>query len=281
MDKLKQNVISYYEETLIDYYLFWYSSRDFAMHYGFSDESTKTHSDRLLEENRFLADIVKIKKTDMVLDAGCGVGGSSIWIAKNFGARVTGISISPSQVKKSKAHSREAGVSNLTEFYQMDYEVTKFRDSSFDIVWAIESFCHSPDKSKLLKEMFRILKPGGKMIVADGFQKNLAKSEEEQKDFDNFLHGFAVYKITFWDEFQKALTGAGFKNIGRWNKTISILSSSKRIFHLALFAYPLWKILAMLNLVSEKRMGNVKACLAQYKSLKKGIWMYGVYYGEK
>ena len=276
-----KKVISYYEETLADYRIFWYSQKDFAMHYGFADDSTKSHSGRLLRENMFLAEIAKIKKSDVVLDAGCGVGGSSIWIAKNYGSKVIGISNCPSHIKKAMGYAHKSGVNELAEFYKMDYQATKFKDCSFNVVWAIESFCHSPNKPELLKEMFRILKPGGRIIAADGFQKNNSKTKEEQKTFDEFVSGFAVYNITFWDEFRIILSDAGFKKIRRWDKTISILPSSKRIYCLALFTYPFWKILSILNLISKTRMDNITACLAQFESLKSGLWMYGVYYAEK
>jgi len=280
-DNIKNRVISYYEETLSDYSKFWHTSKDLAIHYGFADKFTRTHSDILLNENKFLADIAHIKNTDLVLDAGCGVGGSAIWLAKNYGTRVIGISISPSQIIKARENARNVGVEQLTEFYEMDYHHTSFPDETFDVVWAIESFCHSPDKPTLFKEILRILKRGGRLIVADGFQKRQAVSEEEQKIFNNFTYGLAVYKTQFWDEFQNDLMAAGFINVRRWDKTDAIMPSAKRIYRLTFVFWPIVKILNMLKLVSKIKSENVRAGIAQYKALKKDLWLYGIYYAEK
>ena len=280
-ENIKDQVIAYYEGTIFDYGLFWYTPNDLAIHYGFSDEKTKRHSDRLLNENRFLADTARIKSTDYILDAGCGVGGSTIWLAKNYRTRVVGIAISPSQIAKAKVNAERAGTERLTEFYEMDYHSTNFPDATFDVVWAIESLCHSPDKPRLLRELHRILKPGGRLIVADGFQKNKAANLKDQKIVDDFIYGLAVYQTTFWDEFRDGLITANFRNIQRWDKTAAIIPSAKKIYRLATFFSPLWKSLNILGLLSKIRSDNIRAGLAQWRALQKDLWLYGVYYTEK
>lgn len=280
-ENIKSQVVAYYEGTVFDYGLFWHTPNDLAIHYGFSDETTRGHSDRLLNENRFLANAVKIKSTDYILDAGCGVGGSAIWIAKNYGSRVVGITISRSQIERARINAEKFGVEKLTQFYEMDYHSTNFPDATFDVVWAIESLCHSPDKLRLFKECYRILKPGGRLVVADGFQKNKATNSQDQKIFNDFIYGLAVYQTTFWDEFRDGLVAAGFRNIQRWDKTEVIIPSAKKIYRLAIFFFPMWKLLNTLGLISKIRSDNIRAGLAQWKALKKDLWLYGVYYAEK
>lgn len=280
-ENTKAQVVSYYEGTIFDYGLFWHSPNDLAIHYGFSDETTRSHSDRLLNENKFLANTAKIKSADYILDAGCGVGGSTIWLVKNYGARVVGIAISPSQIDRAKVNAERAGVNKLTEFYEMDYHATNFPNAAFDVVWAIESLCHSPDKSRLFKELYRILKPGGRLIVADGFQKNKATNPEDQKVFDDFIYGLAVYQTTFYNEFHDGLVAAGFRNIQRWDKTQAIIPSAKKIHRLAFFFSSAWKLLNTFGLISKIRRDNIRAGLAQWIALKKDLWLYGVYYAEK
>ena len=82
-------IAKHYDETL-PYYKHLWSRKSNAIHYGFWDKETKTVEEALLNENNFLAKVADIKSSDKVLDAGCGVGGSSVWIAKNIGARVIG-----------------------------------------------------------------------------------------------------------------------------------------------------------------------------------------------
>ena len=82
-------IAKHYDDTLPYYKHLWGRGAN-AVHYGFWDKETKTVEEALLNENNFLAKVADIKSSDKVLDAGCGVGGSSVWIAKNIGARVIG-----------------------------------------------------------------------------------------------------------------------------------------------------------------------------------------------
>ncbi|SRR5258708_2638687 len=99
-----EEIAKYYDETTPWYGYFWYlNSESYALHIGLWDKSTKSFSEALQNTNRFMASQAKITSNSKILDAGCGIGGSSFWLAKNIGAHVTGISISKSQIKKADA----------------------------------------------------------------------------------------------------------------------------------------------------------------------------------
>jgi len=102
-----------------------------------------------------------------VLDVGCGIGGTSRYLARSLGTEstVTGITLSPKQVSRATALAEEAGLSNA-KFEVMDALEMKYPDNAFDMVWACESGEHMPDKEKYIEEMARVLKPGGLMVVA-------------------------------------------------------------------------------------------------------------------
>ena len=87
----KKDVVEYYDECTGDYQMMWFNEETLAIHYGYWDEKTKEHHDSLLDMNNQLLRIANIIDTDYVLDAGCGVGGSSIWLAKEVGSKVIGI----------------------------------------------------------------------------------------------------------------------------------------------------------------------------------------------
>ncbi|MCA1568603.1 MAG: class I SAM-dependent methyltransferase [Acidobacteria bacterium] len=91
-----KDVARYYNTHQIIYTLFW--SRT-ALHYGFWYEDTNSLAEAVLNTNRFVIDAMAIDFNDIVLDAGCGVGGTSIHVAETTGAKVEGVTLSDVQLK--------------------------------------------------------------------------------------------------------------------------------------------------------------------------------------
>ena len=106
-----------------------------------------------------MAEVAKIKSSDAILDAGCGIGGSSIFLAERIGCSVTGISLSERQVNKAKELAIEKKVEANVDFKVMNFCVTNFPDENFDVVWGCESICYADDKEQFIKEAYRVLKP--------------------------------------------------------------------------------------------------------------------------
>jgi MPBQ/MSBQ methyltransferase len=107
-----------------------------------------------------------------VLDVGCGIGGSSRILARDYGFQVTGITISPRQVKR----AQELTPPDISARFQQDDAMhLSFPDSNFDVVWCIEAGPHMPDKAIFAKELLRVLKPGGILLVADWNQRDVLK----------------------------------------------------------------------------------------------------------
>ena len=83
---LVEDAAHHFEDCHLDYLFAWCNQDNLAFHYGYwdSDKPYEQHQ-ALINKNQLLYDKVDIKPQDRVLDAGCGIGGSSIWMAKNFG----------------------------------------------------------------------------------------------------------------------------------------------------------------------------------------------------
>ncbi|MEO1134725.1 MAG: methyltransferase domain-containing protein [Cyanobacteria bacterium J06639_1] len=104
-----------------------------------------------------------------LLDVGCGIGGSSRILARDYGFSVTGITISPQQVKR----ATELTPDELDATFQVDDAMAlSFPDASFDVVWSVEAGPHMPDKDVFARELLRVLKPGGVLVVADWNQRD-------------------------------------------------------------------------------------------------------------
>lgn len=140
-------------------------------HYG----SPPHHKDFLAAKHDFVHEMVRWGGLDQlpsgttVLDVGCGIGGSSRILAKEYGFAVTGVTISPQQVRR----AQEITPAEVTAQFQVDDALDlSFPDASFDVVWSIEAGPHMPDKARYAQEMMRVLKPGGILVVADWNQRD-------------------------------------------------------------------------------------------------------------
>ena len=140
-----QRIIQYYKETENAYKDSWALEKSLAIHYGYWDDKVKDFPASLLRMNEVMMEMAKIRATDRVLDAGCGVGGSSIFMASTLGCRVTGISLSQKQNDQARLNAAKRELGSLADFFEMDYCHTDFPDHHFDVVWGCESICDAPD----------------------------------------------------------------------------------------------------------------------------------------
>jgi MPBQ/MSBQ methyltransferase len=166
------SVANSYDEWTEDGILeFYWGEHIHLGHYG----SPPKRKDFLAAKVDFVHEMVRwggldqLPKGTTVLDVGCGIGGSSRILAKDYGFSVTGITISPQQVKR----AQELTPADLdAKFLVDDAMAMSFPDASFDVVWSIEAGPHMPDKAIFAKELMRVLKPGGVLVVADWNQRD-------------------------------------------------------------------------------------------------------------
>lgn len=278
---LHQDIVQYYKECYWDYRTSWLDSNNLAIHYGYWDENTKSHSHSLIEMNRLLADTAGIQADETVLDAGCGIGGSSIWLAENRGARVTGITLSPEQADMARANAKRRGVSERTEFQVADYCATPFADGSFDVVWGLESVCYSLSKADFIREAFRLLRPGGRLVTADGFALRREYSEDEWGVIRVCLDGWAIPNLALPEDFRAHLQEAGFGDIVYRDISANTLPSARRMYVTALLTYPMQRIMAWLRLRTAAQSGNFYTALNQYRIFRDEMAGYGLFCAVK
>jgi len=278
----KQAIATWYDESTPLYRYFWYLNSDsFALHYGFWDNKTKHIGDALQNTNKVMAEQANITQHDRVLDAGCGIGGSVLWLAKYKNAGVVGISISARQIEKAKTLAKQAKVDHLVSFSVIDYLVTGFPKESFDVVWAIESVCHAERKEDFLQEAYRVLKKGGRIIIADGFIKRVPKTEREKRLVTDFYKGMLLPNLYTFGQFEDTMKKTGFKHVTVIDKTNEIVPSAKRFYLICRFMYPLIVIAATFRIVPKIFIAGCKAGIIQYEAVQAGVGGYGIMFGEK
>ncbi|ORU93655.1 MAG: hypothetical protein A6F70_06210 [Cycloclasticus sp. symbiont of Bathymodiolus heckerae] len=280
-DDLRSDIADYYDQSYWDYRTSWLNSENLAIHYGYWTKDTQSHSDSLLEMNEVLASQLDLKPGDHVLDAGCGIGGSSIWLAEKFGVKVTGITISPTQIEQANKNAKKRGVDHLVNFQLEDYTETSFEDESFDHIWGLESVCYALKKSDFVKEAYRVLKNGGCFAVADGFASKRDLTEKEWGYVMKVLNGWAMPNMAMPAEFEGFMNDVGFTEVSYRDITKNTLPSSKRLYYTALLTYPMEKIMSFVRLRSSVQSGNFDACFGQYHVLHDGIGCYGLFSARK
>jgi len=274
-------VIKYYETSLFDYRLIWLNERTLGMHYGYWDEKVKNHDESLLRYNQVVADQLRLTRIDLVLDAGCGLGGTAFWVAANIGCHVTGISITPDQIKKAKEYANKKGLAGKVHFEVADFRSTTFADNYFDAVYAIETICHLVDKGPFFTEMYRVLKPGGRLLVSEYTLFKDSLSSEEDKRMKKWLSGWFIPNLWRREEYLSAMKNAGFVSLASNDFSDRTHKSAKRLYWFSLFGIPTAKILTFLRIIDPIHVNDGISCFYQWITKKRGLWGHVFYYGEK
>ena len=129
--------------------------------------------------------------------------------------------------------------------------------------------------------MFRILKPGGRLVVLDGIQIRFDLSEEEENLFYGFLNGWTLAEFDTQEGFIEKLQQAGFKRIQYFDKKKEVMKTSQMIYKMGIKAYYFTKIFSKLRIIPKTWHDTVISCCNQKICLDRGIGSYGVFIAEK
>src|SRR5262249_17410792 len=145
--------------------------------------------------NRVLADLANINPGSRVLDAGCGLGGTSLWLAAKRTAQVVGIAIGEDQIRFASEEAKRRSLGGSVRFLVADFNAMPFPEHSFDVVWAQESLCHSKDKALFFREAARVLTPDGCIILADGMLKRTNITDAERNLLLQWFDGWKLSSL--------------------------------------------------------------------------------------
>ncbi len=282
IEVLREDAVKHYDDCYHDYLTAWCNRDNLALHYGYWDEHTPYQQHQaLLNKNQVLYDKAGIKPTDKVLDAGCGIGGSSIWMGREHGNQVTGITISQKQADYAGQHAKRHQVDDRVKFEVADFCDTPFDDETFDVVWALESSCHALNKGDFLKEAFRVLKKGGRLVVCDGFLLQREFNEKQWQAVVTCLNGWAVPNLCSRDEFTGLMENLEFQDIQVHDITRQTLPSAEHMYKVAKRLYPVQKISQWLGLRSKAQTANYYVGLAQHLLFEENLTEYCIVIAQK
>jgi tocopherol O-methyltransferase len=203
----KHRIIEHYDVVSPYYRSLWGEH----LHHGYwirGDESKETAQLQLIEH---LAQLANVKPGSDVLDIGCGLGASSLYLARNYNAAVTGITISPVQVEMA---TKAAASEQLdAKFLLMDAEAMHFQ-KQFDLLWSVESISHYQRREEFFASAAKLLKPGGLFAITDWFKKENLTRAETRKFIDPIEKGMLV-ELQVMDDYEHFLTSSGLQIMHR------------------------------------------------------------------
>ncbi len=255
-------------------------SRDY-LRYGLWYETTRTPPDSLVNTDRFVAELLRIGPEDTVLDAGCGVGGSAIYFARTYGARVVGVNISQSQLKRARRKVRHAGLEDRVGFTQEDFCETHFADGAFTKLYAIESIYHAESIARFVSEAYRLLAPGGRVAVVDRFLLRDEMNASETRLYDRFRAGQVVAGLPTVSDFRQRLRAAGFATIEFSDRLHAIQKSIARTHRMCVLSYPLSLTLSAIRVLPRQLHGHTAGLMAIRRLFGLGVVTYGGFVAEK
>jgi tocopherol O-methyltransferase len=153
-----------------------------------------------------------------IIDIGCGIGGSSLYLAEKLHAEVVGITLSPVQAQRAQERSVAAGLKDKATFKVANALAIPYADNTFDVVWTLESGEHMPDKAKFLQECYRVLKPGGRLIFATWCHRPTggeagSLTPAEIRHLDQIYQVYCLPYVISLPEYEEITTECGFQGM--------------------------------------------------------------------
>ena len=205
----ERDVEQFFDGTTQNYLSFWDSEG--VLHTGyFADGNTHDYQAAAEHTSQMLGDETHLDATSRVLDVGCGCGNFVFALARRFTCRAEGLDLSQERINfAQRRRAEERGPhASLVSFTHGSATQLPYEAASFTHVVSQDALCLVPDKAQSHVEMFRVLEPGGRLVLSDFLQPKLEVSPRARKH---------VYDRVRWNSgfslvgYQQALERVGFR----------------------------------------------------------------------
>lgn len=177
------------------------------------------------EESAEIPQLLALNSDSSVLEIGCGSGGYALHLAEKLGCHITGLDINESGIGNANQLAEARGLASRTRFEQRDVsKKLPFDADTFDAAFSNDVVCHIPARPALLGEMFRALKPGGRMLFSDALVIGGMISDEQIVTRSSI--GIYVYSPP--GENERLMEEAGFLEIVARDTTENAAQIAKR-----------------------------------------------------
>lgn len=276
-------IVAYYD-TAQKYYenLWYYGNRGLGEHYGLWTEGVNSRIDAIIKENEVLAVIAQVKPGDLILDAGCGVAGSGIWLAQNRNACVVEVNITESQLNIGQRLANKNAVAPFLDFVLCDYHYLPLASDSIDVFWALESIEHSDNVDLLIREAFRTVKPGGRAVIAGTFKGHAEPTEKQKTQLETGMRAAGAFNdFRTAKEIIKLMDDAGFRDVCSQDVTDFVMPSAHQMRIMSEWGLPGAKLGNKLGIISDIMVDNTAWGTYQEDLFLAGVTSYHIIKAEK
>lgn len=159
------------------------------LHHGYYETGKESKADAAEQLIKLIVERANFSRGARVLDVGCGIGGTSIWLSEHMGCEVTGITISPVQVQMATEAARQ--LKQKPTFLLQDANELNVT-GEFDVIWAVEVISHLSSRAEFFKRASKLLAPGGIMCEAAWLKDEDLKPDKEKKYIRPIEEGMLV-----------------------------------------------------------------------------------------
>ncbi|MBD2089212.1 methyltransferase domain-containing protein [Microcoleus sp. FACHB-1515] len=253
------------------------------MHHGYYGATGSDRKDRRQAQIDLIEELLawgNVSQAENILDVGCGIGGSSLYLAEKFNARATGITLSPVQANRAIDRARTANLSDRTQFLVADALNTPFADNSFDFVWSLESGEHMPDKARFLQECYRVLKPGGTFLMATWCHRSIDQAPltaDEQNHLNDIYRVYCLPYVISLPQYEAIARSIGFADIRTADWSQAVAPFWNVVIDSALTPSAIWGLL-------QSGWTTIQAALSlglMQRGYDRGLVKFGLLYGTK
>lgn len=189
------------------------------IHHGYWITGSESSEEAVLNLTRLVARQASIRPGDRVCDIGCGYGAVALTFNREYGAQVTGLTVSEKQYRRAQA---AAAGNNSVKFLLCDALKNNLSSDSFDVALAVESSEHMPDKLAFLRESNRLLRSGGRCVVSTWLARERPGAWESKYLLEPICAEGRLPNMASATEFENMLHSAGFDDIAFLDMTRSV-----------------------------------------------------------
>lgn len=271
---ITQNIAKFWDQISEGWRTIWGPH----IHHGYYEKDITltpvAAQEKLIEK---LTEMVNINPNNKVLDVGCGMGGSSLYLAKQYAVQVIGVTLSQKQVAIASQQARLDNISHVEFKVEDALSLASIPDHTIDIVWSLESCEQFYDKNLFLQQAFRVLKPGGRILLATWCADQEEYEGQSAKKYRNLCLAFDLPYMPTMTHYQDLLVKNKFiiTNMMDWSQQV------KPSWEIGIARASAYSFLQLFKLGGIRGLQFIKQAKMMHEAFEQNRVKYGVFIGTK